>query len=138
MNSDNENNGLTRPRSNGQTGTDGWGAKDSLKRNFRMDKKSDDEVTPLLGSGSGSGSGRSSEYGRAGESEWEGYADYEGLSTWKKPTVGWGLTSSDASRLTVTGVLVIATILPLRSRGWRYPGPEVEYDPLPGMQAILH
>lgn len=104
MDSGNENNGITRQRSNGQAGTEGWGARDSLRRNFRMDKKTDDEVTPLLGSGSGSGD--SSENGRAEEVEWEGYADYKGLSKWKKPTVYWLLLPFFLFALAVGGILV--------------------------------
>jgi len=83
MDNENENGGITHRHSNEQNGTEGWGARDSLRRNFRRVTKTQDEVTPLLGSGSGS----SSEDGGNREAEWEGYADYVGLSFWKKPTV---------------------------------------------------
>jgi hypothetical protein len=92
MDNGNESNDISRQRSDGN---EGWGATASLRRNFRMDKKADDEITPLLGDGSasGSGSGNNSEDSQRQEVEWEGYADYEGLTLWKKPTVHRALSS---------------------------------------------
>ena len=79
---------ITRQRSNGPR-RDNWGARDSLRKSLGngQDKMTDDEITPLLGSASGSESGE----GRI-EGEWEGHADFIGLSKWKKPTVGLGQT----------------------------------------------
>ncbi len=88
---DNENDVITSQRSNGQNGGDTWGARDSLRRNAGLDKKTDDESTPLLGSGEAT----ESREGRIGEGEWEGYADFTGLPFWKTPSVS-GLQSLSA------------------------------------------
>jgi hypothetical protein len=59
-----------------------WGAKDSLRRNAGMRKRASDEATPLLGDRQGNDNDNS----RRG-SEWEGHADFEGLTWWHKPSV---------------------------------------------------
>lgn len=70
-------------RGQGQAGSDSehWDAIGSLKRNA---KRPDDELTPLLGN-----SGGSSENSENGPTipEWEGNADYEGLTWWYRPSV---------------------------------------------------
>lgn len=72
-----------------QVGSDNgnWNAVGSLKRNT---KRPDDEVTPLLGNSDGS-----SENGGNGPTvpEWEGNADYEGLTWWHRPSVSVGASS---------------------------------------------
>ncbi len=65
-----------------QTTREYWGAKDSLRRNAGLNKRASDEVTPLLGDGQGD----DVDNNRRG-SEWEGHADFEGLTWWHKPSV---------------------------------------------------
>ncbi len=80
---DNDNDVMPPQRSNGPHGGDNWGARDSLRRNVRVDKKTDHESTPLLGGGDGT----ESREGRIEAAEWEGYADFTGLPFWKTPSV---------------------------------------------------
>ena len=58
-----------------------WDAMGSLKRNA---KRPDDEVRPLLGNArdSSEDSGDTSQ-----EPQWEGFADFEGLTWWYRPSV---------------------------------------------------
>lgn len=58
-----------------------WGAKDALKKNAGLRKRADED-TPLLGDGQGNDNDNS----RRG-SEWEGHADFEGLTWWHTPSV---------------------------------------------------
>jgi hypothetical protein len=64
-----------------RSGSGNWDAVGSLKRNA---KRPDDEVTPLLANG-----GDSSEDAENGvaQPEWEGFADFEGLTWWYRPSV---------------------------------------------------
>jgi hypothetical protein len=74
-----------RQRSTSTNGQKDWGARGSLRRNAGLDKGLDDEVTPLLGNGESS-SGASGD-GSGGRHEWEGAADFEGLTWWHTPSV---------------------------------------------------
>lgn len=68
-----------------------WGAKNSLRRVADRNKlRGHEEATPLLAGGRDddhSGYGDARERGRAAH-EWEGQADYEGLTWWHRPSVG--------------------------------------------------
>lgn len=55
-----------------------WGAADSLRNATR----SADEITPLLDNNTSEDDGK-----RSGEPEWEGFAEFEGLSWWHRPSV---------------------------------------------------
>jgi hypothetical protein len=71
--------GSVREQAGGDNGN--WDAVGTLKR---IAKRPDDEVTPLLGNSGGS----SDEGGNAPTiPEWEGNADYEGLTWWHRPSV---------------------------------------------------
>jgi hypothetical protein len=74
-----------RERNSGNTSGENWGAKTSLRRNAELYKDADDEVTPLLASGSGSSNTDYNDDRRS--SEWEGHADFEGVKWWRKPSV---------------------------------------------------
>lgn len=64
----------------GHSGTQAYG-----ERNDRDDKRTNTEQSPLLGADAGSSSGLT----RSGtaDTEWAGYADFEGLTWWHKPSV---------------------------------------------------
>ena len=80
-----------------------WGARDSLRKNARRSMASitkknimTSEETPLLGNGSTSStSGSGDDNGRNGHGSgdssdatlWEGHADYNGITWWRKPSV---------------------------------------------------
>jgi len=83
MDSENESQNGVRERSNGRNDGEIWGAKDSLRRNAGLNKTTLNEVTPLLGGGSGS----SQDGEERMESGWAGHADFEGLSWRHKPSV---------------------------------------------------
>lgn len=75
---------------NEDTAQDIWGAKNSLRRHAGLDRKQgDSEVTPLLASGSGSSTSGSTVREDGGAPQWEGHADFEGLSWRHKPSVSW-------------------------------------------------
>ena len=67
-----------------QVGSDNgnWDAVGSLKRNA---KRPADEVTPLLGNNAGSSEDGGIE--ATVPEEWEGNADYDGLTWWHRPSV---------------------------------------------------
>jgi hypothetical protein len=85
MNNQNESEGGVRERSNGRHDEEIWGARGSLRRNAGLNKISSDEITPLLDSES-----RPSEEDgdNQTETEWAGHADFEGVTWWRKPSVG--------------------------------------------------
>jgi hypothetical protein len=84
MDNQTESQSRVRERSNGRHDGEIWGAKDSLRRNAGLDKRSDGENTPLLDSGSSSEQEESED---RTEAEWAGHADFEGLSWRHKPSV---------------------------------------------------
>lgn len=87
MDSDSEYSADARGRGdNGASGQD-WGATDSLRRNARLDRKLDDEVTPLLANG-GERSDSGDESSATANKAWDGNADFEGLAWWQRPSVG--------------------------------------------------
>lgn len=85
MDNQNEFQSGIRERSNGRNDEEVWGAKDSLRRNAGLKTPSNNEITPLLDSGSG-GSEDDSEDRTV--TEWAGHADFEGLTWRHKPSVG--------------------------------------------------
>lgn len=92
MNGDSGPEDTARGGQNGDTGTDIWGARNSLRRHAGLDKiQGDSEVTPLLASGSSaSGSnGQGDGDGNGDAPQWEGHADFEGLNWRHKPSVSW-------------------------------------------------
>ncbi|KUJ14234.1 MFS general substrate transporter [Mollisia scopiformis] len=92
-----------------------WGAKDSLRRNAGLHKRASDEVTPLLADGQGN-DGDNSRRGR----EWEGHADYEGLTWWHKPSMYWLLPPFFLFAIAGGGIMVpkLNLILSLVCRGY--------------------
>ncbi|CAL3967937.1 unnamed protein product [Diplocarpon coronariae] len=94
--------------------TDGtWGAENSLRRHAAdagWKPLGSDEVTPLLASGStspsGTGHGDGNENGNGKTQEWEGYADYDGLTWWHKPSMYWLLPPFFFYALAAGGILV--------------------------------
>ncbi|PBP28523.1 putative tetracycline-efflux transporter [Diplocarpon rosae] len=90
-----------------------WGAQSSLRKYAAaagLKSQGSDEVTPLLASGSTSPSGTAYGNGHGnGNSkapEWEGYADYEGLTWWYKPSMYWLLPPFFFYALAAGGILV--------------------------------
>ncbi|OWP02497.1 hypothetical protein B2J93_2705 [Marssonina coronariae] len=97
---------------NGPTGGT-WGAENSLRRHAAdagWKPLGSDEVTPLLASGStspsGTGHGDGNENGNGKTQEWEGYADYDGLTWWHKPSMYWLLPPFFFYALAAGGILV--------------------------------
>ena len=76
---------VVRERNTGKNGGENWGAKDSLRRNAELYKGANDEVTPLLASGSGNSDADDNDDRKS--SEWEGHVDFEGVTWWRKPSV---------------------------------------------------
>lgn len=86
MVNENEYESAAGMRDDGQLGDRNWGAEDSLRGNLPSLDRNVDEATPLLGNGAASGI-NSADNGHTTEVEWEGYADFEGLSWWRRPSV---------------------------------------------------
>lgn len=89
MDSDSEREDTARRGDDDQSSTELWGAKDSLKRHVgrrggNKSSQSLDEVTPLL---AGTSDSPLPYENNESTPEWEGYADYEGLSRWQRPSV---------------------------------------------------
>jgi hypothetical protein len=101
----------TSPTNHGQAGKD-WGAQDSLRRNAGLNKGVNDEVTPLLGSGSASGDSGDGN----GQTGWSGHADFEGLTWWQRPSVSYYPNFWHGRVLTFVDVLAAAALLPFRPR----------------------
>ena len=119
MDSQNGSQGGVRERSNGRHDGEIWGAKDSLKRNAGMNKISSDEITPLLDSGSGSSEGDGEDQT---ETVWAGYADFEGVTWWHKPSVGITIPVA-GFKLICVDALVNRPLLPPHACDGRYLGP---------------
>lgn len=80
----------------------GRGAQKSQRKNTGLQKQSSDEVTPLLGNGNSS-EDNGNEHG---ETEWEGFADFEGLSSWQRPSLYWLLPPFLLFALAFGGLIV--------------------------------
>ncbi|CZR64024.1 related to tetracycline-efflux transporter [Phialocephala subalpina] len=91
-----------------------WGAKDSLRRNAGLHKQASDEVTPLLAGGQGD-----QDNNRRG-SEWEGHADYDGLTWRHRPSMYWLLPPFFLFAIAGGGIMVpkLNLILSLVCRGY--------------------
>ncbi len=111
MVNENEYESAAGVRDDGQLGDGNWGAEDSRNNLPSLDRKVD-EATPLLANGGSSGI-NSAVDGHTIEVEWEGYADFEGLSWWRRPSVSWTFSYPN-SDLTATGLLAPTSILPVR------------------------
>ncbi|KAE9370812.1 MFS general substrate transporter [Stipitochalara longipes BDJ] len=103
MDNQNEAQSGVRERSTGRYDEEIWGAKDSLRRNAGIKKISDDEITPLLDSGSGRPEEDSKD---RTEREWAGHADFEGLTWWHRPSMFWLLGPFFLLTLAMGGILV--------------------------------
>jgi hypothetical protein len=119
MDNQNESQSRVRERSNGRYDGELWGAKDSLRRNAGLDKRSNGENTPLLDSGSSSEQEDSED---RTETEWAGNADFEGLTWWHKPSVRITVHVPEF-KLISTDVLAAGPLLPSHTRHGRHPGP---------------
>jgi len=119
MDNQDESQGGVRERSTGRYDEEIWGAKDSLRRNAGMKTISNDEITPLLDSGSG----RSEEDNEdRTETAWAGHADFEGLTWWHKPSVR--ITSVGTQfKLMCLDVLAAWPLLPPHTCHGRHHGP---------------
>ncbi|KAH6715887.1 major facilitator superfamily domain-containing protein [Leptodontidium sp. 2 PMI_412] len=109
MNGDSGPEDTARGGQNGDTGTDIWGARNSLRRHAGLDKiQGDSEVTPLLASGSSaSGSnGQGDGDGNGDAPQWEGHADFEGLNWRHKPSMFWLLPPFFFFATAVGGIMV--------------------------------
>ncbi|KAE8442992.1 hypothetical protein EG329_002455 [Mollisiaceae sp. DMI_Dod_QoI] len=98
-----------------QTSREYWGAKDSLRRNAALNKRATDEVTPLLDDGQGDDIDNNRR-----DSEWEGHADYEGLTWWHKPSMYWLIPPFFLFAMAGGGIMVpkLNLILSLVCRGY--------------------
>jgi len=96
-----------------------WDAAGSLKRNA---KRPDDEVTPLLGNSGGSSEDGSNELQ---EHQWEGFADFEGVTWRHRPSVSSAPDVETHVPFTDTSTAVLATALlfPLCHCNWRHHSP---------------
>jgi len=130
---DTEADALRQPNDT-QTGGKSWGAQDSLRRNARLDMAADDsEATPLLGNG---GSSAGSSVNETGGQEWEGAADFEGLTWWHTPSVSDPLSWAAISILMLVDVVVTSPFLHVLPRGRRSHGPETQPHPRTRMPEI--
>ncbi|KAI9050627.1 hypothetical protein LZ554_005786 [Drepanopeziza brunnea f. sp. 'monogermtubi'] len=101
----NNNKGVAREAGDEHGSQHIWGAKSSLRRVAGLGKsQAGDEVTPLLAGGSSPSS--DGPLAGKGEAEWEGQADYDGLTWWHRPSMYWLLPPFFLFALAAGGIIV--------------------------------
>jgi len=133
MDNENETPGGLRERGIGGSSPEIWGAKDSLRKHKGLDNITSSEVSPLLGSGSGS----SQDGEERRESQWAGFADYEGLTWRHKPSVRTPFISV-GSKLMSVDILADRPILPPDACYGRYHGPKAQLDTTARVPAVFY